>query len=84
MHLFGEVVLPVCSPRLLRDSARPRRTPDDLRHHCLLQQRKLVAPFKKSLVSPHSYFLFQSDASRRKPEVGGFLVWLQAEALAAQ
>jgi LysR family transcriptional regulator, glycine cleavage system transcriptional activator len=34
--LFGEVVLPVCSPRLLRDAARPLKTPDDLRHHVLL------------------------------------------------
>ena len=34
--LFGEVVLPVCSPRLLRDPARPLKTPDDLRHHTLL------------------------------------------------
>jgi DNA-binding transcriptional LysR family regulator len=34
--LFGEVVMPVCSPRLLRDPARPLKTPDDLRHHVLL------------------------------------------------
>ena len=34
--LFGEVVLPVCSPRLLRDPARALKTPDDLRHHVLL------------------------------------------------
>lgn len=140
VHLFGEEVLPVCSPRLLRDRARPLKTPADLRHHCLLhletgpnallewppwlramkvddlkpasvlhfsmydqmihaavdgqgvalgrlplvnsllRQRKLVAPFKKSLVSPRSYFLFQSDASRKKPEVSEFLAWLQAEA----
>lgn len=142
VHLFGEEVLPVCSPRLLRDRSRPLKTPDDLRHHCLLhletgtsallewppwlramkvdglkpasvlhfsmydqmihaavngqgvalgrlplvnrllQQRKLVAPFKKSLVSPRSYFLFQSEASRKKPEVREFLEWLQAEAVA--
>ena len=34
--LFGEVVMPVCSPRLLRDPARPLKTPEDLRHHVLL------------------------------------------------
>src|SRR5581483_1124941 len=34
--LFGEEVLPVCSPRLLRDRTRPLRVPDDLRHHMLL------------------------------------------------
>jgi DNA-binding transcriptional LysR family regulator len=143
VHLFGEEVLPVCSPRLLRDRTRPLKTPEDLRHHCLLHlesgpnaqmlewppwlramkieglkpasvlhfsmydqmihaaidgqgvalgrlplvnrllaQRKLVAPFKKSVVSPRSYFLFQSDASRKKPEVREFLAWLQAEASA--
>jgi LysR family transcriptional regulator, glycine cleavage system transcriptional activator len=144
IRLFGEVVLPVCSPRLRRDPARPLAKPEDLRHHCLLHldsgpgtqllewppwlramqldgmkpasvlhfsvydqliqaavagqgvalgrlpllddliaQRKLVAPFKKSVVSPRSYFLFQSDASRRKPEVREFLAWLIAEANAS-
>ena len=34
--LFGEVVLPVCSPRLLRDPARPLKKPEDLAHHVLL------------------------------------------------
>lgn len=141
MRLFGEVVLPVCSPKLARDRSRPLKSPEDLRHHCLLQMdmgpgthllewppwlrsagleglkpasslhfstydqliqaaiagqgvalgrvplvddllaaRKLVAPFSTSVVSPRSYFLFQSDASRRKPEVREFLAWLVAEA----
>jgi LysR family transcriptional regulator, glycine cleavage system transcriptional activator len=141
VRLFGEVALPVCSPRLRRDAARPLKQPEDLRHHCLLHldsgpgsqllewppwlramnleglkpasvlhfsmydqmiqaavngqgvalgrlpllndllaQRKLVAPFKKSVVSPRSYYLFQSDASRKKPEVREFLGWLMAEA----
>jgi DNA-binding transcriptional LysR family regulator len=145
VHLFGEAVLPVCSPRLLRDRKRPLKTPDDLRHHCLLHldtgpssqllewppwlramkleglkpasvlhfsaydqmihaavngqgvalgrlplissllaQRKLVTPFKKSIVSPRSYYLYQSDASRKKPEVREFLAWLQAEARTAE
>lgn len=33
--LFGELVVPVCSPALL-SGAHPIRTPDDLRHHTLL------------------------------------------------
>ncbi len=139
--LFGDAVLPVCSPALLRDKQRPLKTPADLRHHCLLQletdgalqllewppllralniehlkpastlhfslydqmiqaamngqgvalgrvpllnnllkQRKLVAPFKKTLVSPRSYYLVQSLASQRKPEVNEFAAWLTAEA----
>jgi DNA-binding transcriptional LysR family regulator len=36
VRLFGDVVFPVCSPRLLRDPARPLAQPDDLRHHVLL------------------------------------------------
>ena len=144
VRLFGEVVLPVCSPRLLRDASRALKTPQDLRHHCMLHmdtgpgsqllewpmwlramkidalkpasilhfsmydqmiqaavngqgvalgrlpllnsllvQRKLVAPFKKSVASPRSYYVFRSDASRAKPEVNQFLAWLQAEALTA-
>lgn len=35
-QLFTEEVLPVCSPRLLRDRSRPLKTPADLRHHTLL------------------------------------------------
>lgn len=34
--LFGEEVLQMCSPRLLKDRSRPLRTPADLRHHTLL------------------------------------------------
>ncbi len=144
VRLFGEVVLPVCSPRLLRDARRALKAPQDLRHHCmlhmdtgpgsellewpmwlramkidglrptsvlhfsmydqmiqaavngqgvalgrlpllnsLLAQRKLVAPFTKSVASPRSYYVFRSDASRAKPEVNQFLAWLQAEALTA-
>jgi len=36
-RLFGERVFPVCSPKLLKDKARPLRVPADLRHHVLLQ-----------------------------------------------
>lgn len=36
VRLFGEVVTPVCAPRLWRDAGRPLKHPADLRHHCLL------------------------------------------------
>lgn len=36
IKLFGEEVVPVCSPVLLRDRQRPLRTPADLRNHTLL------------------------------------------------
>ena len=34
--LFEETVLPVCAPKLLRDRAKPLKTPADLEHHTLL------------------------------------------------
>jgi LysR family transcriptional regulator, glycine cleavage system transcriptional activator len=36
LRLFGEEILPVCSPALLRDRTRPLKSPQDLRHHVLL------------------------------------------------
>jgi LysR family glycine cleavage system transcriptional activator len=139
--LFGELVLPVCSPRLLRDPARPLKTPEDLSKHVLLHldsgpgadmqdwpiwlramkldglkpasvlhfsqfdqlinaaingqgvalgrmpllkqmmhDRKLVAPFKKTMASPRSYYLVQSASAARKPEVQGFVSWVLDEA----
>jgi LysR family transcriptional regulator, glycine cleavage system transcriptional activator len=36
VQLFGEEVVPVCAPALLKDKARPLREPADLRHHVLL------------------------------------------------
>jgi len=142
-RLFGEVIFPVCSPRLLRDPARPLKTPADLRHHTLLhmepdaagvlqswsmwlralklesltpasvlhfsmydqmiqatlagqgvalgrsplvdsllRQRKLVAPFSQTMASPRSYYLIQSAAAFRKPEVQAFIEWLRHEARA--
>jgi LysR family glycine cleavage system transcriptional activator len=36
VRLFGEEILPVCSPVLLRDRSRPLKSPQDLRHHVLL------------------------------------------------
>lgn len=143
-RLFGDAALPVCSPRLRRDPARPLKRPEDLRHHCLLHmdglpgtqllewplwlramkleglqpasvlhfssydqmiqaavagqgvamgrlpllndliaQRKLVAPFDQRVVSPRSYYVFESPAARAKPEVQEFIAWLQAEAARA-
>jgi DNA-binding transcriptional LysR family regulator len=139
--LFGEQLMPVCSPRLPRLPATPLKTPQDLRHHVLLHmeseasahspdwpmwlrimgiaelkpagslhfsqydqmiqaavngqgvalgrnplvadliaQRKLVAPFKNTLGSPRSYYLVQSDAGLRKPQVQEFAAWLQRAA----
>ena len=140
--LFGDVVMPVCSPKLLRDRERPLKTPEDLRHHVLmyldsgpgadmqdwpiwlramkleglkpasvlhfsqfdqlinaavagqgialgrspllkqmLRDRRLVAPFKKTVASPRSYYLLRSPAAARKPEVEEFAAWIAAEAL---
>jgi DNA-binding transcriptional LysR family regulator len=36
IRLFGEELLPVCSPILVREGPRPLRALDDLRHHALL------------------------------------------------
>ncbi len=36
VKLFGEEMIPVCSRALLRDKARPLKTPQDLAHHTLL------------------------------------------------
>jgi LysR family glycine cleavage system transcriptional activator len=142
--LFGDVVLPVCSPKLLRDPARPLKVPEDLRHHVLmyldsgpgadmqdwpmwlramkldalkpasvlhfsqfdqlinaavagqgvalgrspllkqmLRDRRLVAPFRKTVASPRSYYLLQSSEAARKPEVQDFAAWLCQEARAS-
>jgi LysR family transcriptional regulator, glycine cleavage system transcriptional activator len=36
VRLFGEEMIPVCAPALLRDGARPLERPEDLEHHVLL------------------------------------------------
>ncbi|HEV3175521.1 MAG TPA: transcriptional regulator GcvA [Stellaceae bacterium] len=36
VRLFGEEMIPVCAPALLRDRARPLKRPQDLQHHVLL------------------------------------------------
>jgi LysR family glycine cleavage system transcriptional activator len=37
-RLFGEVVFPVCSPKLVNDATHPLKRPQDLRWHALLQK----------------------------------------------
>lgn len=37
-RLFGEVVFPVCSPKLVHDAQHPLKRPQDLRWHTLLQK----------------------------------------------
>ncbi|HEX4985974.1 MAG TPA: LysR substrate-binding domain-containing protein [Burkholderiales bacterium] len=36
VRMFGEQILPICSPRLLKDRSRPLKAPADLKHHTLL------------------------------------------------
>ncbi|HVY07179.1 MAG TPA: LysR substrate-binding domain-containing protein [Burkholderiales bacterium] len=36
VRMFGEEIIPICSPQLLKDRSRPLRTPADLKHHTLL------------------------------------------------
>jgi LysR family transcriptional regulator, glycine cleavage system transcriptional activator len=36
IRMFGEEIVPVCSPLLLKDPARPLTSPANLRHHTLL------------------------------------------------
>jgi len=139
-RLFGEVVFPVCSPKLAREPARLLKRPEDLQRHTLLhqesddqnqlqswsmwlramkveglkpasslhfsaydqliqaavngqgvalgrspliddllRQRKLIAPFEKTMASARSYYLLQSTAAARKPEVQEFIAWLRTE-----
>jgi DNA-binding transcriptional LysR family regulator len=45
----------------------------------LMRRRKLVAPFDAAVASPRSYYLLQSSAAPRKPEVKEFIGWLRDE-----
>jgi len=138
--LFAEEVLPVCSPALAADPARPLREPADLRAHVLLhsddtqyswaewnlwlhahglhelktagalqfnqydqlvqaamngqgvalgrlpllrgllKERKLVAPFPRSVVSSRGYYVVRSARAAGKREVKDFETWLLEEA----
>lgn len=138
--LFEENVIPVCSPALAADPARPLRAPADLRAHVLLhmedsraswidwniwlhahglrdlrpagalqfsqydqliqaaasgqgvalgrlpllrqmlRERRLVAPFNKSVVSSRGYFILRSKRVASERDVADFEAWLLAEA----
>ncbi|HUS25288.1 MAG TPA: LysR substrate-binding domain-containing protein, partial [Candidatus Binatia bacterium] len=45
VQLFGEQVVPVCAPALVRDRRRPLREPADLVHHVLLHDDPGRGPF---------------------------------------
>jgi DNA-binding transcriptional LysR family regulator len=141
-RLFDEAVIPVCSPALLRDRARPLAAPADLARHTLLhmemagaaaapyewqlwlralglaalkpaatlhfsqydqliqaavagqgvalgrlplvrqllREKRLVAPFTRSVSLPRGYYVLVAPASAAKPEVAAFVDWLLAEA----
>jgi LysR family transcriptional regulator, glycine cleavage system transcriptional activator len=141
IRLFGEEILPVCSPALLRDRSRPLKRPQQLKEHTLLhfdypgavksfmdwrtwlsalglsdlnpmralqfsqyeqmiqaaingqgvalgrqplvndliQSGALVAPFKRTIVGSRAYFLIESAAASRKPQVHAFVEWLLDE-----
>jgi LysR family transcriptional regulator, glycine cleavage system transcriptional activator len=140
--LFGEDVMPVCAPGLLRDRARPLRQPSDLARHVLLhyddptraspsldwatwlhaegipslkpvgalhfnqydqvvlaaldgqgvalgrspllgrliRARKLVTPFAPRQVAARGYYVIESRAGARNPDVQTFVGWIQSEA----
>jgi DNA-binding transcriptional LysR family regulator len=139
--LFGEDVVPVCSPVLAGDPARPLARPEDLRNHVLLhlaetqsspwlvwtqwleaagvpdlrpagalhfshydqliqaalkgqgvalgrmpllrepvRSGELVAPFRRTIVSPRCYFVMRSRRTLGDADVDAFARWLHAEA----
>jgi DNA-binding transcriptional LysR family regulator len=140
--LFGERLLPVCSPALARDPARPLKRPEDLARHVLLsiddergrfawlnwsawlaaigirelkpagslrfnhfdqviqaaldgqgvalgrvplidrllQQRRLVAPFRDKYTTPRAYFVVRGTRAANRPEAQAFVDWLVEEA----
>lgn len=45
IQLFGEEVVPVCAPALLKDKSRPLREPADLARHVLLHDDAGTSPF---------------------------------------
>jgi len=64
--LFGEVMFPVCSPRLLA-GAKPLRTPEDLRHHVLLHDVDL--PVAGMVPTPQAWRLWLERAGVRGIDV---------------
>lgn len=141
-RLFGERLLPVCSPSLARDPTRPLKRPEDLVRHVLLhiddergrftwlnwsawlaaigihdlkpagslrfnhfdqvvqaaldgqgvalgrvplinsllQQRRLVAPFRDRHATDHGYYVITSSQAAKRPAAGAFVEWLIEEA----
>jgi len=49
IRMFGEEIVPVCSPLLLKDPGRPLKSPADLRHHTLLHSMTPMLPSPGSL-----------------------------------
>ncbi len=45
----------------------------------LLRERKLVAPFKNKVASSRAYYVVESPAAKKKPQVREFADWLVAE-----
>lgn len=45
----------------------------------LLRERKLVAPFKKQVASSRAYYVVESPAAKKKPQVREFADWMVAE-----
>jgi DNA-binding transcriptional LysR family regulator len=48
----------------------------------LVEAGRLVAPFSKSIASPHSYVVIRSATTGSKPHVEAFVDWLVSEARA--
>ena len=46
----------------------------------LLSEGKLVAPFRKSMVGEHAYYVIRSSQTGTRPHVQAFVDWLVAEA----
>jgi LysR family glycine cleavage system transcriptional activator len=63
--LFGEVMFPVCSPRLLA-GPKPLRRPEDLRHHVLLHDVDVLA---SSAAAPQAWRLWLERAGVRGVDV---------------
>jgi DNA-binding transcriptional LysR family regulator len=97
-RLFGERVVPVVSPALLQDRARPLRRLADLKWHVLLHledplgrsplidhavaRGDLVMPWPKRYDSPRGYFALSGSQASGRPEVQQFMAWLREEAAA--
>jgi len=75
IRLFGEEILPVCSPALLKDRSRPL-----VRN--LIDEGSLVVPFALGSVTDRAYFIVRTAATAARSEVNAFVDWLIAESAA--